>query len=138
MGNEKKLAHLEMVQGVINRMASNSFSLKGWAVTLIAGIFILSSKDANKLYFLVAYLPIIVFWFLDSYYLMQERRYRSLYSKVRKLSEEDIDFDMNAQKEEFKTEKNKLISSLISGAEVGFYVPLALVTLLIIIFTKGL
>ena len=63
MGNEKKLAHLEMIQGVINRMASNSFALKGWAVTLIAGIFVLSSKDANKAYFLVAYLPVIVFWF---------------------------------------------------------------------------
>ena len=36
---DKKLKHLEMVQGVINRMASNSFMLKGWAVTLVAGIF---------------------------------------------------------------------------------------------------
>ena len=138
MGNEKKLAHLEMIQGVINRMASNSFALKGWAVTLIAGIFVLSSKDANKAYFLVAYLPVIVFWFLDAYYLMQERRYRSLYGKVRKLSEDDIDFDMNAAKEEFKTEKNKFFSSLISGTEAGFYVPLALVASLIIIITKGL
>ena len=69
---------------------------------------------------------------------MQERRYRSLYGKVRKLSEEDIDFDMNAAKEEFKTEKNKFISSLISGTEAGFYVPLALVASLIIVVTKGM
>lgn len=138
MENEKKLAHLEMIQGVINRMASNSFSLKGWAVTLVAGIFVLSSKDADKLYFLVAYLPVIAFWFLDSYYLMQGRRYRFLYDKVRKLSEEDIDFDMNAQKEEFKTKRNKFIPSLISGTEVGFYIPLALVISIIIIVTKAL
>lgn len=138
MVNEKKLAHLEMIQGVINRMASNSFSLKGWAVTLIAGIFILSSKDANKVYFLVAYLPVILFWVLDSYYLMQGRKFRSLFDKVRKLSEEEIDFDMNVAKEEFETDDNKFLSSLISGTEAGFYVPLALVAALIIIITNGL
>lgn len=31
---DNKLKHLELIQGVINRMASNSFKLKGWAVTL--------------------------------------------------------------------------------------------------------
>jgi len=36
---ENKIKHLEMIQGVINRMASNSFALKGWAVTLVSGIF---------------------------------------------------------------------------------------------------
>lgn len=50
---DNKVNHLEMIQGVISRMASNSFALKGWAVTLVAGIFALSSKDADKLYFLV-------------------------------------------------------------------------------------
>ena len=44
---DKKLKHLEMVQGVINRMASNSFMLKGWAVTLVAGIFALAGKDTD-------------------------------------------------------------------------------------------
>ena len=56
---ENKLKHLEMVQSVINRMANNSFMLKGWAVTLVAGIFVLAGKDTDKLYFLVAYIPVI-------------------------------------------------------------------------------
>lgn len=76
---EKKLKHLEMIQAVINRMANNSFMLKGWTVTLVAGIFALASKDADKMYFLIAYIPLIIFWGLDSYYLLQERLYRSLY-----------------------------------------------------------
>lgn len=80
---EKKLKHLEMIQAVINRMANNSFMLKGWTVTLVAGIFALASKDADKMYFLIAYIPLIIFWGLDSYYLLQERLYRSLYDKVR-------------------------------------------------------
>ena len=57
---EDKRKHLELVQGVINRMAGNSFMLKGWAVTLVAGIFALAGKDTDKLYFLVAYVPIII------------------------------------------------------------------------------
>lgn len=61
MENNNKITHLEMVQGIINRMASNSFMLKGWAVTLVAGIFALASKDTDKLYFLIAYIPIVVF-----------------------------------------------------------------------------
>ena len=81
---DNKVNHLEMIQGVISRMASNSFALKGWAVTLVAGIFALSSKDADKLYFLVAYIPIVVFWGLDAYYLLQERLYRALYNSVLK------------------------------------------------------
>lgn len=59
---EKKLKHLEMIQNIINRMANNSFLLKGWAVTLVAGIFALSNKEADKIYFLVAYIPVLVFW----------------------------------------------------------------------------
>ena len=70
---EGKIRHLELVQGIISRMANNSFMLKGWAVTLVAGIFVLAGKDTNKLYFLVAYIPVIVFWGLDAYYLLQER-----------------------------------------------------------------
>jgi hypothetical protein len=133
MENGNKLKHLEMIQGIINRMASNSFALKGWAVTLVAGIFALASKDADKKYFLVAYIPVIVFWFLDSYYLLQERLFRSLYGRVRKLPDDKIDFDMNTSKDELKTEKNTFCSCLFSATEAGFYIPLALVSTGIII-----
>lgn len=135
MGNENKLKHLELIQGIINRMASNSFALKGWAVTLVAGIFALASKDTDKIYFLIAYVPIVVFWFLDSYYLLQERLFRSLYGKVRQLPENEIDFDMNTKRDEFKLEKNTFIACLFSVTEAGFYIPLAIVSTGIIILT---
>ncbi len=31
---EQKIKHLEFIQAAINRMAGNSFLLKGWTVTL--------------------------------------------------------------------------------------------------------
>ena len=132
---ENKHKHLEFIQGVINRMAGNSSALKGWAVTLVAGIFALASKDADKLYFLIAYIPILVFWGQDSYYLLKERLYRSLYNKVRTLKEDEIDFDMNTSLEEFKCEKNTWFSCLFSRTEFWFYFPLALLSTGIIILT---
>ena len=132
---DKKLKHLEMVQGVINRMASNSFMLKGWTVTLVAGIFALAGKDTDKLYFLVSYVPVIIFWGLDAYYLLQERLYRLLYDKVRHTEECNIDFSLKATMEEFGGNKNCYCSCLLSITELWFYLPLALVCTGIIIVT---
>lgn len=132
---EAKLKHLEMIQSVITRMASNSFALKGWAVTLVAGIFALAGKDVDKSYFLVAYIPIIVFWGLDSYYLLQERLYRSLYDTIRSLPNDSIDFGMNANLPEYKNDKNSFSSVILSKTELWFYLPLAIVTAGIIIIS---
>jgi len=79
---DAKIAHLGFIQGVIDRMGSNSFLLKGWSVTLVAAVFALSSKDADQRFILLAYFPVIVFWTLDAYFLHQERLFRKLYEKV--------------------------------------------------------
>ena len=86
---EKKIKHL-VIQGVINRMASNSFILKGWTVTLVAGLLALAGSKSEASLFRIACVPIMIFWGLDSYYLLQERLYRSLYVKVCRLSDKDI------------------------------------------------
>lgn len=130
---ERKFRHLELIQGVINRMARNSFALKGWGVTLVSGIFALASRDTDKLYFLVAYIPIIVFWGLDAYYLLQERLYRALYEKVRLLPENEVDFSMKASSKEFQSDKNTFVHCFFSKTEICFYLPLAIVSTVIII-----
>ena len=132
---DNKIKHLELIEDIVSRMASNSFMLKGWAVTLVAGIFALATKDADKLYFIVAYIPIIIFWGLDAYYLRQERLYRSLYDRVRLINEENIDFSLKLSKEEFNKEKNNYSCCLLSKTEILFYIPLALVCAGIIIIT---
>ena len=132
---DKKMKHMEMIQGVINRMASNSFTLKCWAVTLVAGIFALASKDANRKFFLVTCVPILIFWGLDSYYLLQERRYRALFEKVRNTKENAIDFSMNASLPQFKTGNNKYLYCLFSTTEILFYIPLAVLVVVIIVIT---
>ncbi len=44
---EIKRAHLEMIQGVVNRMANNSFLLKGWSVALVSAMFALGVHQAD-------------------------------------------------------------------------------------------
>ena len=92
---EKRLAHLEMIQGVVNRLASNSFMLKGWTVVLVSALFALTAGEGRVYFVYLAFLPAIAFWVLDGYFLWQERLFRALYDHVRRLKEEDVDFSMN-------------------------------------------
>src|SRR6185369_731280 len=73
---------------VITRLAGNSFSMKGWSITVIAALMALAAKEANERYAAVALFPALCFWGLDAYYLRQERLFRRLYDAVR--SEEKV------------------------------------------------
>ena len=92
---EKKQSHLEMIQGVVNRLAQNSFLLKGWSVILVSALFALAANNTNELFIYLAYFPAIAFWILDGYFLWQERLFRTLYDHVRLLEEAEIDFSMD-------------------------------------------
>lgn len=92
---ERKLKHLEFIQGVINRLSTNSFLLKGWSVILVSALFALSANEANVSFIFLAYIPAIVFWGLDGYFLSLERVYREHYDRVRTKEPDDIDFSMN-------------------------------------------
>lgn len=109
---ESKLKHLELIQGVINRMAGNSFLLKGWSVTLVSALFALAAKDSNQFFIYLTYFPCLAFWGLDGYFLWQERMYRKLYKNVTKTAPDSIDFDMNAKN--FESEVDSLFSICFS------------------------
>ncbi len=134
---EAKLKHLEMTQGIVNRMAGNSFLLKGWSVTLISALFALAAKDSNQLFLYLAYFPCVAFWSLDGYFLWQERMYRKLYQEVAKKSEEAIDFDMNATK--FKDEVEPWLSVCFSTTLKLFHGIIfgVIVLIMLIIILKG-
>ena len=72
---ESKTKHLEMIQGVINRLSTNSFLLKGWSVVLVSALFALSAGDSNPAFIFLAYIPTLVFWGLDGYFLWEERKF---------------------------------------------------------------
>ena len=79
---EQEIKHLEFIQAIINRMNSNSFSIKGWAITIVSALLALYANNSNVAYIFVAIVPSILFWLLDSYYLQQERKFRGLYNDI--------------------------------------------------------
>ena len=86
---------MELIQGVINRLSTNSFLLKGWSVVLVSALFALAAPDSRAAFVYLAYIPAIVFWGLDGYFIWQERLYRALYDQVRTSDEAAIDFSMD-------------------------------------------
>lgn len=77
-----KLKHLEFLQAIITRMNQNSFQIKGWMVTLVSALIALYANSSQRNFVLVAAVPVVVFWLLDTYYLQQERKFRGIYNDV--------------------------------------------------------
>ena len=116
--NEKKLKHLEFIQGVINRLGNNSFLVKSWCVTIVAALAALSSGTKDQ-YIIIAYFPVFVFWLLDSYYLWQERLFRELYNEVRVMEESNINFSMESSTNAMR--KHKYLDAAFSKTILPFY-----------------
>jgi hypothetical protein len=135
MDAPNKHKHLEFIQASINRMSGNLFLLKGWSITLIAGLFALAAKDTNKAYILIAYFPLFVFWALDGYFLSMERRFRSLYEHVRKLDESAIDFSMDTRPYQ-EDQRNSWLSAIRSRTLVVYYLGLGAVMTLLAAFIR--
>ncbi|RWX75348.1 hypothetical protein, partial [Pseudomonas aeruginosa] len=93
---DSKIAHLTFVQGVISRMAANSFLVKGWTIALVAALLAIGADKLTFSYLIIVLVPVILFWWLDAFYLHQETLYRKLYEIVASKEDRDIDFDMNA------------------------------------------
>ncbi len=79
-------SYLTILQGVINRMAANSSSCKTWCVALVSAIVMVVADKAKPEYVAIAIVPLLLFLFLDSYYLGLEKRFRDRYNDfIRKL-----------------------------------------------------
>ena len=121
---ENKLKHLDFIQGVINRLSTNYFLLKGWSVVLVSALFALSAGSSDVKFTLLAYIPAVAFWALDGYFLSLERAYRNLYDSVRALDPEEIDFSMdikNTRGEDLSWASAFLSKTLVTfhGAIIG-------------------
>ena len=80
--DEGRKDHLQMIQGIIERMAQNSFQLKGWTVTLAAALEVFLKGEARPAWLFVPSLPVIAFWLTDAWYLRRERLFRRLFDHV--------------------------------------------------------
>lgn len=94
---EAKIKHLEFIQSAITRMASNSFLLKGWAITIVGALLALSLKELDNRYIWISLAALSFFWLLDGYYLSRERMFVALYDHVRNIHHDKTDFSMDTR-----------------------------------------
>ncbi len=74
------IEELKILQSVINRMAQNSLECKKWTLALAVGVLSLKIEAISNSYGLcVLGVLLLCFWFLDAYYLTQERSFREQY-----------------------------------------------------------
>lgn len=117
-------------------MGGNSFLLKGWSVSMVVAIFALAPKDADKRFLLIAYLPILMFWLLDAFFLHQERLFRHLYDAVAndRVSSEKFTLDTSS----VRPEVGHFLAWAASKAILPFHLGLAAIVLFaIFVLAKG-
>ena len=68
-------------------MNANSFQIKGLGITLVTALMAVYASTKNVTFIFLGILPLLLFWFLDSYYLQQERKFRGIYNDVTGLKE---------------------------------------------------
>ncbi len=75
--------HLEMVQGVVARLANYGATLKNYCLTLTTAVCGFAITLQRPLVALLALVPILIFAGLDAQYLRVERRFRGLFDQLR-------------------------------------------------------
>lgn len=123
-------------------MARNSFMLKSLMALQVAALIAFQARNSNSdassdtfgepALWIVA-LVVIPFWYLDSYFLHQERLFRMLYECVRKRDESEIDFSMDASALS-KGNLKEFRRSLFSRTLLPYYLVVLVVLLGIIFF----
>ena len=128
-------SYLEILQGVINRMATNSAGCKTWCITLVSVIIVIIADKSKPELIWIGVIPIILFLFLDSYYLGLEQRFRTVYNDfIKKIHEgsatiEDV-FIINPGTG-FMINLISTFKSIISISIWPFYVLLSLMIIIV-------
>jgi hypothetical protein len=129
------LKECELTQDIISRMASNSFLIKGWAVTLVVASLLVSGASYHHY---VAFLPWIIFWIYDAYFLRMEKLYRKLYgwlikNRVSKNNEFLLDMSKDSLENRFGKEVPCTAQVMFSKTLIAFY-GLLLIIILVSIY----
>ena len=125
---DRVIKHLEMIQGVINRLGHDSFLIKGWSMaTLAAGVIFIARNEIESGCIILAFLiPVIGFWILDGYFLWQERLFRQIYNDIR--CQQNTDFKMDVMKHVNKPKCNWVASTFSVTLNIFYTIEIVFVS----------
>lgn len=128
-----KIEYLQMIQEPICRMSTISAIFKGFAATIVAGIAALTYCEVNVWVLGLSFMPVVVFSFLDIYYLKIEKKYRFLYEQVRTGAHE-VDFSMQLTKNNAVAKSR--VWDCIKSPSIWLFYPIMFVILVIVFIFK--
>ena len=126
-------SYLNILQGVVARMASNSANCKTWCISLVSAILVVIADKSKPNYAWIALIPIVLFFLLDSYYLGQERNFREIYNNfVKELHSGEVATDklFALKPPQGINVVNLLFSSSLSFSVYPFYLTLVLTVII--------
>lgn len=137
MINEDDRHYISLLQENITRMASNSANCKGWLLTLVSAITALqlTATDLRGILWIAPVL-ILLFYYLDSYYLGLERKFIKLEGEFIKKAKAKVEGAMTEGLYSFnintiKDNRATTLSALLSESTLPFYLILFLIVLVI-------
>lgn len=145
---------IDLIQSCINRMAQNSFMIKGWLIALLAVILaLLPAKFDLNILCVVSFVLIVCLWVLDAFFLKMEKLYRWKYNWVIKnrISSSEVSgkfvFDLNPHNSEMwlkdtndeghnvaPSKEPTLLSTMFTKTLILLYGVLALMVIIISLF----
>jgi len=127
-----KHKEMDMIQDVIKRMAANSFQVKTWMMGIVTAILAFKNEDifsggnggnhAGLWISLVLLFPVVMFWYLDAFFLRTERLYRQVYQWVivnRPITDKYL-YDLNTFiREDFTTQQTQTVNLSSNIGSIG-------------------
>ena len=133
-----RVIYLQMIESVIHRMSEISANIKGFAVAVVAGITALSFADVSFDVLALSFASILIFLWLDIYYLGLERKYKYLYEKKRSGGIVDFKLKLDLKESEIYEAKATKWQCIKSASIYYFYGPLiVLIAIILILKIKG-
>lgn len=121
-----RIAYLQMIENIIDRMSNISANIKGFAVAVVAGITALSFSDVSFKVLAISFSSILIFLWLDIYYLGLERKYKYLYELKRKGGAIDFKLSLDFKGSEMRHAQATKWQCITSKSIYYFYGPLML------------
>lgn len=122
--------HMEFVQGVIARLAGNSFLIKSWTIPVSVAILGYAIVHSDWRVAALGLLTPLAFWYFDSYFLHSETRWRALFRDV--ASGKIQNFLMPYDK--YKISRARI---LFSSTLRWFYGPIVVLALIVVMVTAS-
>lgn len=132
---ELRLKHLEMIQAIISRTATNGAASKNFCLTITTAVCGFAISLQRPSVALLALLPIIAFAIQDAQFLRLERRFRHLFDAARK---EDWNTAPSFAIDLNQAPKISIWSVLSAWSVLSFYGSLALGITIVIVASKVL